>query len=196
MFAAAAAAPLGSHAADASTMIKAGFDFGGETVVSVDVASSGSSSTKSVKANEGAFVGLGTSILMDSKKLEAEISLSYKYSSIAAQNANIDWTVLPLDALVFYHLPNFRLGGGLTYHLAPTLKGRKAASSLNAKYDDALGFVLQADFVLDKRFNFGVRYTSVDYKVHSQTTPSIAATPPAPNVRASGFGIVFSMASY
>lgn len=192
MFAAAAMAPLGSHAADASTMIKAGFDFGGETVVSVDVGGA----TKSLKANEGAFVGLGTSILMDSKKLEAEVSLSYKYSRIAAQNADIDWTVLPIDALVFYHLPNFRLGGGLTYHLAPTLKGRRAASSLNAKYDDALGVVLQADFVLDKRFNFGVRYTSVDYKVHSQTTPSIAATPPAPNVKANGFGVVFSMTSF
>ena len=149
-----------------------------------------------MKANEGAFVGLGASILMDSKVLEAEVSLSYKFSNLSVQNADIDWTVLPLDALVFYRLPNFRLGGGLTYHLAPTLKGRRAASSLNAKYDDALGFVLQADFVLDRRFNFGVRYTSVDYRVNSQTTPSIAATPPAPNAKASGFGIVFSMASF
>ncbi|HTF16255.1 MAG TPA: outer membrane beta-barrel protein [Burkholderiales bacterium] len=196
MFAGAAMAPLGSHAADVSPIVKGGFDFGGDTVVSVDLSGSGGSSSKSVKAHQGGFVGLGASILMDSRVLEAEVSLSYKFSSIIAQNADIDWTVFPLDALVFYRLPNFRLGGGLTYHLDPTLKGRKAASSLNARYDDALGYVLQADYVLDKRFNFGVRYTSVDYKLHSQTTPSISATPLAPSTRASGFGIVFSMVGF
>jgi hypothetical protein len=196
MLAAASAAPLASRAADVIPIIKAGYDFGGDTVGSVSLASGSGSSTKSVKANEGAFVGLGALFLTDLKVLEAEVSLSYKFSSLAVQNADIDWTVLPLDALVFYRLPNFRLGGGVTYQLDPTLKGRKQASSLNAKYDNALGFVLQTDYVLDKRFNFGVRYTSVDYKLHSQTTPSIAATPPAPNPKARGFGVVFSMVGF
>ncbi len=93
-----------------------------------------------------------------------------------------------------YRLPNVRLGGGLTYHLGPTLSGSGAASGLNAKYDDALGFVLQADYVLRNRFNFGLRYTSVNYKANSiQTNPALAATTPAQNPKTSGFGFVFSM---
>jgi len=189
----AAATPFDSHAVDVRPIIKAGFDFGGDTVVSVGV-TGGSSSSKSIKANEGVFVGGGASILMDSKELEVELAASYKFSTIAAQNGDIDWTVLPLDALVFYRLPNVRLGGGLTYHLGPTLKGSGAASGLDAKYDDALGFVLQADYMLKNRFNFGLRYTNVNYKANTiRTNPGLSATTPATNPSTSGVGFVFSM---
>ena len=188
-----ATAPLGSHAADVRPIIKAGFDFGGDTVVSVGVTGGGSSS-RSIKANDGVFVGGGASILMDSKVLEVELSASYKFFTIHAQNGDIDWNVLPLDALVFYRLPNVRLGGGLTYHLGPTLQGSGAANGLDAKYDDALGFVLQADYVLKNRFNFGARYTNVNYKANSiHTNPAIVATTPATNPKTSGLGFVFSI---
>ena len=189
----AAATPLASHAVEVRPIIKAGFDFGGDTVVSVGVTGGGSSS-RSIKANDGIFVGGGASILTDSKELEVELAASYKFFTIHAQNGDIDWNVLPLDALVFYRLPNVRLGGGLTYHLGPTLKGSGAANGLDAKYDDALGFVLQGDYVLKNRFNFGLRYTSVEYKRTSfQTNPLIVATTPAANPKTNGLGFVFSM---
>ena len=187
----AAAVPLGSHAVEVKPMFKGGADFGGETIATATFTNG---SQKSIKANEGVFVGGGASILMDSKELEVELAASYKFSTIAAQNGDIDWTVLPLDALVFYRLPNVRLGGGLTYHLGPTLKGSGAASGLDAKYDDALGFVLQADYVLKNRFNFGVRYTNVNYKANTiRTNPGLSATTPATNPSTSGVGFVFSM---
>ncbi|TMH38260.1 MAG: hypothetical protein E6H49_04555 [Betaproteobacteria bacterium] len=190
----AACVPAISNAAEVRPIIKAGFGLGGDTVVTVGVNGSSGSSTRSIKANQGVFVGGGASILTDSKELEAEISISYKFYIIAAQNGHLDWTVLPLDALVFYRMPNVRLGGGLTYHLSPTLSGSGAASGLNAKYDDALGFVLQGDYVLKNRFNFGLRYTSVEYKRTSfQTNPLIVATTPAANPKTNGLGFVFSM---
>jgi len=190
----AAAAPLASYAVDVRPIIKAGFDLGGDTVVTVGV-TGGSSSSKSIKANDGIFVGGGASILTDSKELEVEVSLSYKFFTIAAQNGHIDWTVLPLDALVFYRMPNVRLGGGLTYHLSPTLSGSGAASDLNAKYGDALGFVLQGDYVLKNRFNFGVRYTNVSYKANGSPRASntVDSTVPASNPKTTGLGFVFSM---
>jgi len=123
-----------------------------------------------------------------------EVSLSYKFFTIAAENGHVDWSVLPLDALVFYRMPSVRLGGGLTYHLGPTLKGSGAASGLDAKYDDALGFVLQADYMLKNRFNFGLRYTNVNYKANTiRTNPGLSATTPATNPSTSGVGFVFSM---
>jgi len=190
----AAAVPATSNAVDVRPIIKAGFGLGGDTVVTVGTTSSSGSSSRSIKANQGVFFGGGVSILTDSKALETEISLSYKFYTIAAQNGHVDWTVLPLDALVFYRMPNVRLGGGLTYHLSPTLNGNGAASRLNAKYDDALGFVLQGDYVLKNRFNFGLRYTSVEYKRTSfQTDPLLVATTPAANPRTNGVGFVFSM---
>jgi hypothetical protein len=186
---------LGSHAVEVRPIIKAGFEFGGDTVVTVGVTGSSGSSTRSVKANQGVFFGGGVSFLTDSKNLEVEVSLAYKFFTIAAQNGHLDWSVLPLDALVFYRMPSVRLGGGATYHLSPTLSGSGAASDLNAKYGDALGLVLQADYVLKNRFNFGVRYTNVSYKVNGtpRASNTVDSNVPASNPKTAGLGFVFSM---
>jgi len=164
----AAAVPAASHAVDVRPMLKAGFDVGGDTLVTA-VFTDGS--TKSIKANEGFYFGGGASILSDSKDIEGEVSLSYKFASINASNGTIDWTRYPLDVLVFYRLPQFRLGGGLTYHLSPKLSGSGPAGNISTKFDDSAGFVLQADYLLQK-ITFGLRYTSLQYKVGGASAKS------------------------
>lgn len=173
----AAAVPVASRAVDVRPMLKAGYDVGGDTVVTA-VFTDGS--TKSIKANEGFYFGGGASILSDSKDIETEVSLSYKFASINASNGSIDWTRFPLDVLVFYRLPQFRLGGGLTYHLSPKLSGSGPAGNINTKFDDSLGYVLQADYLLQK-ITLGLRYTSLEYKVGGAS------------VKSDGVGITFGV---
>ena len=181
----AAAAPATSNAVEVRPVFRAGAEFGGDTLTKV-------SNGDSIHANQGLSIGGGASILTDSKDIEGEVTLSYKFSGITASNGDIDWSVLPLDALVFYRLPKFRLGGGLTYHLGPKLKGGGVASTLNAKYKDALGFVLQADYLFTRRLALGVRYTNVNYKASSTQTSAFATDPPT-SAKTNGIGIVFSM---
>jgi hypothetical protein len=164
---AAAVIPAASHAVDVRPMLKAGFDFGGDTLVTVVFADG---STKSINANEGLYFGGGVSILSDSKDIETEVSLSYKFTGINASNGSIDWTRFPLEVLVFYRLPQFRLGGGLTYHLSPKLSG-SGVTNANLKFDDSAGFVLQADYLLQK-ITVGLRYTSLQYKVGGASVKS------------------------
>jgi len=169
-FTLAAAAPMASHAVDVRPMVKAGFDFGGDKLITV-IFTDGS--TKSINANEGLYFGGGVSILSDSKDIETEVSLSYKFTGINASNGSIDWTRFPLEVLVFYRLPQFRLGGGLTYHLSPKLSGSGVASG-NLKFDDSAGFVLQADYLLQK-ITVGLRYTSLEYKLGGASVKSNGA---------------------
>ena len=163
----AAAVPVASHAVEVRPMLKAGYDFGGDTLVTVVFAGG---STKSINANEGLYFGGGVSILSDSKDIETELSLSYKFAGINASNGSVDWTRFPLEALVFYRLPQFRLGGGLTYHLSPKVSGSGFASG-SLKFDDSAGFVLQADYLLQK-ITVGLRYTSLEYKVGGTSVKS------------------------
>jgi hypothetical protein len=159
----AAAAPLGSHAVEVKPVIKGGVDLGGETIAT---ATFSNGSTESIKANEGAYFGGGASILLDSKDIEIEATLSIKYTSINASNGDITWTRFPLEVLAFYRMPKFRLGGGLTYHLSPKLKASGAAGNFNVKVDDAAGAVLQADYFLTRKFTLGGRYTILEYKAN------------------------------
>jgi len=170
-----------AHATDVRPMIKAAADFGGDTLVTV-VFTDGS--RESIKANELLSLGAGVSIVNQAGDIEAEVSLSYKFALISASNGDVTFSRWPIDALVFYRLPELRLGGGLTYHINPKLSGSGVASGLDASFDDALGLLLQADYRVTPKINLGIRYTSLDYKLHVGGATATA--------RSNGVGVVFS----
>jgi len=173
-----AAVPLASLAAEVRPVFKAGYDTGGDTIVTA-VFTNGS--TKSIKANEGIYFGGGASFLLDSKDIEIETTLSIKYTSITASNGDVTWTRFPLEALVFYRAPKFRVGGGLTYHLSPKLSGSGVAGGLNVNVDDALGVVLQGDWLITQKISVGLRYTNLSYKANGVKANS------------DGVGVIFGM---
>ena len=173
-----AAVPLVSQAADVRPVFKAGFDFGGDKLATATFTSG---STESIKANELLYLGGGISILADSKDIETEVTIGWKFDRINASNGDIKFNRYPLEGLVFYRFPKFRLGGGLTYHLSPKLSGSGVASNINGKFDDSLGFVLQADYLITQKLSVGGRYTSLKYKVGGVSADS------------SGVGVTFGM---
>ncbi len=154
--------PLASLAADVRPVVRIGFDFGGDKLASATFTNG---STDTIKAGEFIYLGGGLSVITDSKDIEVEVTLSYKNDNINASNGKIDWTRYPLDALVFYRMPKFRLGGGLTYHLGPKLSGSGAASNINGNFDDSLGFLLEGDYLITQKVNVGLRYTNIKYKI-------------------------------
>lgn len=166
-------------ALDTSFHFKAGYDAGGETLVTVVFVGG---DTDKIKANEGLFFGAGVSMVNDTKDVETELSLSYKFDEITGSNGEVSFSRLPLDALVFYRFPSVRLGGGVTYHLNPDLDGSGVVGGLNVSFKNALGLVLQADWRLTEKLNLGLRYTVLDYEVESTGA----------KVDSNGIGIVFS----
>lgn len=149
-----------ARAAEVKPVARIGFDFGGDNLITRPFAD-GSSGT--IRANEGFWIGAGV-LVSGSRNVEAELTLSYKFASSRAASGDVTWTRFPLDAIVFYRFPRVRLGGGLTYHLSPTLEGSGAASNINARFDDALGYVLQADYLWTPRYTLGARYSNLTYR--------------------------------
>ncbi len=146
----------------------AGYDVGGDGIKSLSFMSG---NTDSIRANEGFYLGLGASIRNDAGNLEFVGTLSMKYQGLHADNGDITWIRYPLDALVLYRARNFRLGGGLTYAMHPRLKGTEALASVDTRFDNALGAVLQGDLLLG-RVNLGLRYTILDYTAGGSTFKS------------------------
>lgn len=168
-----------SYAVEVHPLFKAGIDFGGDTLVTVQFSNG---ERENIKANDGFFVGGGISIVNADKTVEGELSLSYKFDDITASNGDVEWTRLPLDALVFYRFEKVRLGGGLTYHLSPELEGSGVIGGLNVKFKDSLGFLLQADYRATDKIAFGVRYTMLDYQVEGSSA----------EISSNGVGLTFS----
>ena len=168
-------APAASHAAEVRPAFTAGYDTGGDKIVNVTFTSG---KTDFIRANEGLYAGGGVSVLNDSKDIEFLGTLSVKYQGLHADNGDVTWIRYPLDALLFYRMQSFRLGGGLTFVINPRLKGSGAASNINTTLDDAAGVLLQADYLMG-RVNLGLRATLLDYKAGGST------------VKGSGLGVSF-----
>lgn len=173
-----AAAPAAAHAAAVRPAVVAGYDTGGDEIVAVNFTSG---ETDSIRANEGLYLGGGVSVLNDAGNLEFLGTLSVKYQAIHASNGDVTWIRFPLEALLFYRVRSFRLGGGPTYVMRPRLKGTGDASGIDTAFDNALGAVLQGDYLLG-RVALGLRYTILDYKAGGNT------------VRSNGVGVSFGFA--
>ena len=179
--AAVAAAVLGASAmpaqADMRWLLKGGFDFGGDTLVTVQFVDG---STDSIKANEGFYIGGGIAYIFPDYNLEAELSASWKYVGITASNGDVSFTRFPLEAMVFYPWSWGRVGAGLTYHVNPNLKSSGLSSNFDVEFDNAVGAVVQAEYRPSDNLGFGLRYTALDYTIGGF------------DVKASGVGITIS----
>jgi hypothetical protein len=177
----AAAGPLSAQAAEIRPLIKAGFDAGGDTLVTVRFTNG---DTQNVRGNEGFYFGGGAAIIDDARNMEYHVTLAYKFALIDADNGDIEWTRVPLEALAFYRFPRVRVGGGLTYHINPSLEGSGVAGGLDIQFKNALGVVLQADWLITKTIALGGRYTMLEYDAKGAFSGS---------GKSNGFGVTFSM---
>jgi hypothetical protein len=165
MLAGSAATAVVSQAAELRPVFVAGYDTGGDKIVNVKFTNGDSDS---IRANEGLYAGGGISVLNDDENIEFLGTVSYKYSSVHADNGDITWTSIPIDALLFYRMRSFRIGAGPTFVMSPRLKGSGIAGGLNTTVDNAVGLVVQADYLLGK-VAIGLRATFVDYKAGGAT---------------------------
>ena len=179
-FAVALAAPTVAAAADVQGIFKAGFDFGGDDIVTVPFTDG---STSKIKANEGLYLGGGIAVINNARDWEFDLTLAYKFKMIDATNGDVTFSRWPLEALAFYRFQRVRIGGGLTYHFSPKLDGSGVASNLDLTLKDALGGVLQADWRITENVAAGVRYTFLEYEAKAPFTGT---------AKSDGVGLTFS----
>ncbi len=150
----------------AGAFVEAGAHLGGDTLVEVSFTDG---STESLKAGQLISLAVGWHTEL-SETLSSRISLGYKFDSITAQNGDIEFTRVPLELLLLTQNGSWLVGGGVTYHMSPKFTADAATIGLlgTAKLDDALGFVLAADYnthgIFDREWYIGARITVVDYE--------------------------------
>ncbi|HBC58598.1 MAG TPA: hypothetical protein DCZ03_15675 [Gammaproteobacteria bacterium] len=96
-------------------------------------------------------------------------SLLSRISSYSFDRKNV-------ELMVYSGWPRHRFGGGVTYHINPTLKSRlyvNATSFQEAQFEDSLGFVAEYLFQPWHNVNFSLRQVFIDYKTGGQIRPII-----------------------
>ena len=134
----------------AKLLLGGGIEFGGDDVIEVLFTTG---ETQSIRAGQGGFVEVGGQFQFSGlEKLLIRASVRFKYTTTAAENANIRFTRIPLVLAGHWMLnKDFRIGVGLAAHQSIRLKGN--------------GFLDDTDFegTIGPKFEIGYRWIGLTY---------------------------------
>jgi len=96
----------------------------------------------------------------------AGFSLSH-YSENSGDYISSEFNILHLDGLAYFYHREYLIGGGVTYHIHPTLFRKRADTNQEDSWDynSQLGYVAAIGFGGGYKFPlwFNLRYTFIDY---------------------------------
>jgi hypothetical protein len=127
------------------------YDLGGEKLMTVGF-DDGSSET--LRANQGFsfYAGVGVARVHAEKvSLDTSITLGVKGWNIGSSGDTLNYLVFPLEVTERLWAGPFRLGAGLTYLVAPRLSGKGLLAPFTTDLDNSLGFVVQADWIGERK---------------------------------------------
>ena len=139
-----------------------GIYVGGDNLVTAEYTNGDTSSI-----DAGGELDLSAGIIFPiSGALEGQFSVGYRFDTIHASNADINWRRYPVEMKAFYKTEKFRFGGGVTEHFNPELSGTGVAAG-SVHFDNALGMVIEVDYSVTDKAYLGLKYTNIDYEVGS-----------------------------
>lgn len=148
-------------------VLTGGFTFGGDELVRLEY--EGGDSDK-IKAGNLIYFGAGVASRVGESPVMIQATINYHFDISLAENGDATFSRIPLEVIAFYTQEKFRFGAGLSYHLSPTLDIETDFSSSKAKFDDALGYVFQVDYMIDPKFAIGARTLVIDYEIQKFNT--------------------------
>jgi len=159
----------------AGTYARIGFDGGGDKLSIPAV------TDKGVRAGNGVLIEVGLNSRKDktlSSGQSSEFSLGIKVAERGTSDTfdsgdSIAFGRLSLNATHFLHKGDWRIGGGLTYHLGNSLVyDIDGESETEQEYDGAAGLTLQIDRMFyEGLYRVGVKGTAIEYK--SDESPTV-----------------------
>jgi hypothetical protein len=141
-------------------------------------------SSEEIKAGEFLSVDLG--VAWDMGILEARVTGGWKYDTITADNGDLDFSRFTAHGVLLFAAGDWRFGGGAAYHFAVELDGSGVASTADAEFDDAVGYIGEIDYYFTENAYVGVQYINIEY----DRTSAFGQTPAT--FDGSSIGVVFA----
>ncbi len=144
-------------------IIQAGFNSGGDELVTITHDYYNEAYT--IDAGDGINLEMGMAIENPINNFETQLLIGYKFDSDS--NGDTTWNMFPISALAFINAQGWKFGGGLTYHISPSLEGSVTSNGylLRDDFDDALGGIIQIQYEVANSFAIGLRGTFIEYQL-------------------------------
>ena len=155
---------LSTQAKAVDFLLEFGVHGGGDEIANVTFVSG---NTKSIDG--GGLLALSAGLVFDHGSFASRYKFGFKTDSIDAVNGSLDWDRFVGEVMFMYKVDSdIQIGAGISYHTDVELSGTGVVAG-SAKFDDAVGFVVEADYFWDSKSYFGLSFTSIDYEINGAT---------------------------
>jgi hypothetical protein len=177
-------APASDEGMRFHVLLSFGGQIGGEPLVKTRVIDGSTSLLRAGNALSISGGGVLEPYRRPTHALQLQGTVGYNYTATWADNGGGELTRVPVELLAFYfHRPTgLRIGGGAQYQLRHSFRGTGALGG-TYPFDNALGMVVQADWLFGRFASVYARYTFIGYSMPSSSA-SISGN-------AFGFGMSF-----
>lgn len=128
-------------------------------------------STQAVTAGGTAYLFGGVEVRPVGSPVSFLGTVGYHVSNAGGDNGELRFERIPVELLALVDVgPTVRLGAGLRYDSNVNMTGSGAASIDTVKWDNALGGVFRAEFMVGQHVGFEARYVAMHY-TYSDTGP-------------------------
>jgi len=166
---------LGMANGDLKPMLQIGYDWGGKTLATVQRPYE---VDQTINAGEGLSLE-GGAVAEFTPNFEMQFLVGYKYDGITEYNGEVTWDTIPFTATAMFKKNRWKFGGGVTYHVNPHLSGKFTGydssgnyfeDAANDRYDNALGGVIQVQYMATNNFSVGVKGTFIEYQLQGDAS--------------------------
>jgi opacity protein-like surface antigen len=138
-----------------------GYSVGGDDLATAEYTNGHS---QDIKAGGGFYFTGGADYRL-SEQFSVQGTLNFHVDDTTARNGSIRFQRFPIEVLGYYHVNNaWRIGGGVRYVTGAKLSSSGVAAGINAKFDDTVSGVLEAEYFWTPRVGMKMRYVKETFK--------------------------------
>ncbi len=148
-------------------LVGMGITFGGDKLAEVEY-----DKGSTVKLHAGGTVDFVAGIdYRVNPEFSFQGTIGYHVDAANASNGDVTFSRIPMEVLAYYHVsPQWRFGGGARYVSSVKLRSSGAGDIYSGNYDfkNTLSPVIEAEYMMNPKFGFKVRY--VHEKIEEKTS--------------------------
>jgi opacity protein-like surface antigen len=143
-------------------LLGTGLTFGGDTLIDLEFEDGDNEQVRS-----GGLVDLHAGVdYRINQEFSLQATVGYHVDNSVADNGEARFSRVPMELIAYYHVnPSWRVGAGARYVSGARLKLSGAAGSGETKFDNNLGGVFEAEWLMGEKVGIKLRYVREKYKI-------------------------------
>ena len=143
-------------------LLGTGVTFGGDKLATAEYQNGGS-----IDIRAGSMIAVVAGVdYRVTPEFSLQATFAYHFDNASASNGDIRFERFPIEVIAYYQTaPKWRVGAGARYISSPKLKSSGAADIGDYSFNNTVGAVIEAEYMISPKVGIKMRYVNEKYEI-------------------------------